>query len=108
MAVSIEQSLFGDDGLSSSAAEVPPQQPAPIGDWQIDLIRRALDGRRVTEMSERQSLIAEAAGRPLASLRDLSSEEANAVLAALGKQPPRRETASLWDSRDEDTWLDKL
>lgn len=106
--MSVEQALFGDDESSSSAAETPPQRPAPIGDWQIDLIRRALDGRRITEMSERQSLIEAAVGRSLASLRELTSEEAIAVLSTLGKQAPRREATSLWDSREEDTWLDKL
>lgn len=60
-------------------------------------------------MSERQQLIEGAAGRPVQSLRALTRDEAIMVLNRLGEQGAGRERAtSLWNDRDEDTWIDRL
>ena len=86
-----------------------PAAPTPIADWQVDLLRKALDARGLTSMSDRQQAIASAAGRTVESLRALTHDEGLQVLSRLGQQRAggRRDT-SLWDSRDEDTWIDRL
>ncbi len=106
----LDLSLFGEDSPPAETV-APASAPAAIAEWQMDLLRKALDARGVTEMSERQALVVEAAGRPLASLRDLTSEEANAVLVWFGRTPPAQgsdRSASLWEPRDGDTWIDRL
>ncbi|RNM12127.1 hypothetical protein EFL26_20160 [Nocardioides pocheonensis] len=83
--------------------------PTPIADWQRDLIRKALDARGLTAMDDRQQAVEGAAGRALANLRDLTHDEAIVVLNRLGGSGPAgNRSASLWESRDEDTWIDRL
>lgn len=100
-------SLFGDDEPA-----IPPTQvsaPAPIADWQVDLLRKALDARGLTSMDDRQQAVEGAAGRAVPTLRDLTCDEAIRVLNRLGESGQRGgRSASLWESRDEDTWIDRL
>lgn len=101
-----EEALFSVGPQPSTSAL---QVNAPISDWQRDLIVKALDARGVTAMDKRQQLVEAAAGRSLSSLRDLSHDEAIAVLNRLGRGRPTTVSASsLWESRDEDTWIDRL
>ncbi|RYB91845.1 hypothetical protein EUA93_17080 [Nocardioides oleivorans] len=105
--MSDDLSLFGDDEPSA-----PPTQatwPASAADWQIDLLRKALDARGLTTMAERQEAIETSVGRPVESLRALTQEEALSVLNRLGPAPTKKPSgASAWDDRDEDTWIDRL
>lgn len=101
-------SLFGDENqaVSKPRATTPP---APVADWQVDLLRKALDARGLTTMEGRQQAIEIAVGRPIASLRALTHEEGLRVLSRLGAQPARsRAEKSAWDDRDEDTWIDRM
>lgn len=60
-------------------------------------------------MEDRQRAVAGAAGREVASLRDLTHDEAIRVLNRLGETESRGDrSASLWESRDEPTWIDRL
>jgi DNA polymerase-3 subunit epsilon len=97
--------LFGDD----AAAETAPATPAPIADWQVHLLRKALDARQLGTMTERRQAIEAAAGRPVESLRALTHDEALKVLSTLGPAPTTQSgSPSAWDQRDEDTWIDRL
>ncbi|WP_166139833.1 hypothetical protein [Nocardioides ochotonae] len=101
-----ELSLFGDEPTPDA-----PIAPAvtPIAEWQINLLRKALDARSLTTMSERQSVIEAAAGRSVESLRALTHDEGLQVLSRLGQAPVLgRASKSAWDDRDEDTWIDRL
>lgn len=104
--MSDDLSLFGDDAPAPREA---PKVQTPIADWQVDLLRKALDGRGLTTMADRQRAIEAAAGRPVESLRALTHDEAMSVLTKLGQAPAsdRRSTSS-WDDRDEDTWIDRM
>lgn len=85
------------------------QTEAPIASWQVDLLRKALDARGLTDQVGRQKVIEAAADRPVESLRALTHEEALRVLSRLGQTPASSKTeGSAWDQRDEDTWIDKL
>lgn len=106
--MSDDLSLFGDDAPVAPASVAPPAS-APISDWQIDLLRKALDARGLTSMSDRQAAIELAAGRTVESLRALTHEEGLRVLSRLGESPAiARSEKSAWDDRDEDTWIDRL
>lgn len=105
--MSDDLSLFGDD--SPTAPEAVTAAPAPIADWQVDLLRKALDARGLTEMEHRQAAIQLAAGRAVESLRALTHDEALRVLSKLGQTPAKADTTrSAWDEREEDTWIDRL
>lgn len=81
----------------------------PISDWQVDLLRRALDARGLTSMPDRRAAIETAAGREVPSLRALTQEEALGILNQFGQEPPKRSSSgSAWDDREEDTWIDRL
>lgn len=102
-------SLFGDDDEATSDLQATALPPAPITDWQVDLLRKALDARDLITMAERQRAIESAAGRSVESLRALTHEEALRVLSRLGQVPaPKSASGSAWDQRDEDTWIDRL
>jgi len=104
--VTEDLSLFGDD---PSRAENSEPQVASITDWQVDLLRKALDSRGLTNMADRQQAIEAAAGRPVESLRALTHDDAMRVLTSLGQAPAAgRRTTSRWDDREGETWIDRL
>lgn len=63
-------------------------------------------------MAERQRLVESLVGRPLLSLRDLTTSEAQDLLSDLHRRASssskQESHGSSWDSRDEDTWIDRL
>lgn len=100
-------SLFGDD--ESATPPVQDTGSTSIADWQVDLLRKALDARGLRSMAERRRAIEAAAGRPVDSLRALSHDEALRVLSQLGRQESAaRSEKSSWDDREGDTWIDRL
>lgn len=100
-------SLFGDEQPNEPAQPVPTE--APIADWQLELLRKTLTAHGLTTMAERQQAIEAAAERPVESLRSLTRAEGVRVLERLGPPPASQaQSASAWDSRDEDTWIDRL
>ena len=100
-------SLFGDDARPEPVET--PKAPTPIAEWQVDLLRKALDARGLTSMTDRQHAIESAAGRAVESLRALTHDEGLQVLSRLGQQPSGgRSASSQWDDREEDTWIDRL
>lgn len=105
--MSDDMALFGDDAPPPAPQPVEPAA-TPAADWQIDLLRKALDARGLVDMADRQRAIEDAAGHPVESLRALTHEEALSVLSRLGPAPEGKRTGSTWDQRDEDTWIDRL
>lgn len=99
--------LFGNDPSPAPAEAV--KATTQIADWQVDLLRKALDVRGLTSMADRQQAIESAAGRAVESLRALSHDEGLQVLSRLGQQASAgRSDRSHWDDREEDTWIDRL
>lgn len=102
-----------DDGLFADPRPVQPQQPAinteELPEWQIASLRKGLDELGLVTMDERQALIVALAGRPVASLRDLTFSEARAITEELAaRKGPSQTSGSAWDNRDTDTWIDQL
>ncbi len=105
--MSVDLSLFGDDAPNVPVPAVRAE--TPIADWQIDLLRKALDARGLATMTDRQRAIESSAGRAVESLRDLTHDEAMRVLTQLGPAAGSSgSSGSTWDERDEDTWIDRL
>lgn len=105
--MSDELSLFGDE--PAPPERVAAHEPQPVSDWQVNLLRKALDARGLTSMAERRAAIESAAGRDVSSLRALTQEEALRILSRFGQEPPKRSSSgSVWDDREEDTWIDRL
>lgn len=70
---------------------------------------QALNARGLTSMEDRQLAVEGATGRAVRTLRDLTHDEAIRVLNRLGEAPRGADrSTSLWESRDEDTWIDRL
>ncbi|HTW13971.1 MAG TPA: hypothetical protein VMF51_02520 [Nocardioides sp.] len=106
--MTVDSSLFGDDDPTEVPAAAPTEQPG-VPDWQVRQLREALDRQGLESMEDRQRLVEEVTGRPVASLRALTSAEARALVEALAaRRPAPRSTGSSWDDRDEDTWIDRL
>ena len=100
-------SLFGDDEPAAPPAQM--SAPAPIADWQVDLLRKALDARGLMAMEDRRQAVESAAGRKVESLRSLTRDEGMQVLSRLGQPASAaRSETSQWDDREEDTWIDRL
>ncbi|WP_408897523.1 hypothetical protein ACJ5H2_00100 [Nocardioides sp. R1-1] len=107
-----------DDGLFADPRPAPPQVAVPdpdeVPDWLVANLRRALDDVGLESMAERQALIVELAGRPVASLRELTFVEARQVaekLTARRKAQPGAAGSSArssWDDREGDTWIDRM
>jgi len=105
--VSGDLSLFGDDQPSTPVE--PARIETPIPDRLVDQLKEALTARGLTTMAERQQAIEAAAERPVESLRSLTRAEALRVLERLNAEPaPQARSASAWDNRAEDTWIDRL
>jgi len=105
--VSGDLSLFGDDPPSEPDQPIPTEQP--LAGWIVDSLRQALTARGLTATAERQQAIEALAGRPVESLRSLTRAEALRALEQLASSSaPQARSTSSWDSRDEDTWIDRL
>lgn len=99
--------LFGDEEPQVAAAV--PSAPTPVADWQVDLLRKALDARGLSTMAERQQAVATVVGRSVESLRGLTHDEAMIALTRWGRaRAPDVHAKSSWDDRGEDTWIDRL
>lgn len=80
-----------------------------MADWQISQLRESLTSAGVQSMGERQRLVEELVGRPVASLRDLSIAEARMLLESLAARTRSTgDPSSSWGDRDGDTWIDRL
>jgi hypothetical protein len=87
----------------------PLPNEVPIADWLVDSLRDALTAGGLTTTAERQRAIQAAVGRPVDSLRSLTRAEALRALTRLTPASvPQALATSCWDTRDEDTWIDRL
>lgn len=83
----------------------------PIRADQVAAIREAFTAAGISSQARRQEIAQSCVVRPLASLRELTAAEAHRVLKRIKENAtakPRPSSASAWDLREEDTWIDKL
>ncbi|WP_394159790.1 hypothetical protein [Galactobacter valiniphilus] len=103
------------DGLFDFAAEPQTPTPAliermPATDEQVSQLRQSLSDAGLEDQVSRKNALESAAGRQLRSLRDLFADEVHEVARRLAMRGSRASTptGSAWDTREEDTWIDRL
>ncbi|MBM0123463.1 hypothetical protein [Pimelobacter simplex] len=107
--MSVDASLFGDDLPEPTTDPADTAKVEMLPAWQIDALRAALDRCGVDSMNDRQRLVAEIVGRPVAALKELTAAEAGALRDELHRRAPENtRSGSAWDQREGDTWIDRL
>lgn len=100
------------DSLFEIDEPAKPTSPSdmPIRPEQMQQIRDALDEAGVIAQEDRKTLIESVVIRSVSTLRDLHAVEARRVLERIKERTARspKATGSAWDTREEDTWIDKL
>lgn len=100
-------SLF--DIPNDSAPKAPQTLPElPIRPEQVQEIRDAFDRAGIVEQNARKELIESVVIRDVASLRELRAVEALRIVQRIKDTAKPKSTGSSWDTREEDTWIDKL
>lgn len=86
------------------------QGPTPAREEQIDAIRKGLDLAGITSQDGRRAFVASAILSEVDSLRALTALQARQVIDKLKTSAKRQSPSggSLWDNREEDTWIDRL
>ncbi|UOD83478.1 hypothetical protein [Paenarthrobacter ureafaciens] len=87
-----------------------PLEYLPISQEQVQAIREAFDEAGIEGQDERRSLVNSVITREVATLRELHSVEVRRVLTSIKRYTHVKPKASgsVWDNREEDTWIDKL
>jgi hypothetical protein len=85
-----------------------PLQDLPIRPEQVQQIREAFNNAGVTDQEDRKSLINSVIIRDVGSLRELHAVEVRRILLAIEQRTKPKAVGSAWDTREEDTWIDKL
>jgi len=82
----------------------------PIRPEQLHQIRDAFDEAGVLGQEDRKALIESVVIRPMSALRDLSAIDARRVLQRIKELTDRspKASGSAWETREEDTWIDKM
>lgn len=80
----------------------------PIRDGQVREIREAFEDAGIAGQGARKSLIESVVMRDVASLRELRAVEARRVIQRINDTGKPKAQGSSWDTREEDTWIDKL
>lgn len=102
-----DEDLFGSQSKAEPIETPDHAGDSRVPDWQIKQLRRALDERGLPDMASRQALVERLVGRPVSALRSLSSGEALSLLEKL-TVPSSKGSSSAWDTREADTWIDRL
>jgi len=104
-------SLFDEDAPSPQVADRKHEPPAGPPHWLLEQLRRSLDARGVSDMDDRRRLVEHLVRREVPSLRHLTTGEAQQLLGNLHRLAPLgsvQPEVSAWDSRGEETWIDRL
>lgn len=108
----MSDSLFGEqDPFEPLPAPTAGRTTDSLADWQVTQLRQALDAQGLDSMADRQRVVEELVGRPVASLRELTYAEARALAESLASRrgrPGSGAQRSAWEDRDGDTWIDRL
>lgn len=103
----MDDSLFG---LPTSTNEEVDRKPEAIRSEQKGAIRAAFNQLGIESQEERQSIVESCVFRNVASLSDLTAVEARRVLNRARELATARPLGggTAWDSREGDTWIDKM
>ena len=95
--------------LEDQAEEKTFEEPL-ISEEQVASIRGAFEQAGITSMEERQEVIESCTARPVANIRELQARDVRRVLKRIAERQNHQKpvSGSSWDTREEDTWIDKL
>lgn len=97
--------------IGSDSSEASTQLPElSIRPEQIGQIRDAFNRAGIVDQDERQFIVESVTVRAIASLRELRAVEAHRVLDRINQRGDSgpRSNGSAWDTREEETWIDKM
>lgn len=104
-----------NDALFPLSGETPKQDDQTteiaIRQSQVEQIRSEFQRIGLLDQDDRKRYIEEVARRPVDALRDLSALEARRIIDALRTRAPegsKTDSKSLWDSREQNTWIDRM
>lgn len=104
---------MSEDQLSLFEVEIPVEevlQDKPISKDQVSKILEAFERAGIMGEPARKEIIASCVVRPVASFDDLLAKDFQRIMKRIeerGNPKPQR-VGSAWDTREEDTWIDKL
>jgi hypothetical protein len=104
----VNDSTFDIFGQPDQAPEAPTDPP--IRDAQVQQLREAFAAAGIDSMDDRRAIIESCTIRQVASIRELLAKDVRPILRRIEERSvaPRQTSGSVWDNRDEDTWIDKL
>lgn len=82
----------------------------PISDDQVEQLRAAFSNAGIHLMDERRQLIESCTLRAVVTIRELLAKDVRPILRCLEARLAGSTAASgsAWDTREEDTWIDRL
>jgi DNA polymerase-3 subunit epsilon len=100
--------LFTIDSVSAGASALLPD--LAIAPEQIRRIREAFVRTGILEQEDRRTIVESVAGRAVASLGELRAVEATRIINRISERSTATPavTGSAWDTREEETWIDKM
>lgn len=105
------ESLFNFESANDESSVPALKQEVGAYDEQVAQIRVEFDRLGIFSQDARREAVEAACLRPVLSLRDMTAIEARRLLTRLKErklESGANGSGSAWDSRDEDTWIDKL
>lgn len=102
----MSDSLFEID----EPATIATSRDMPIRPDQVQQIRHAFDSAAITSQEDRKALIESVVFRTVSTVRDLHAVETRRVIKRINERAASapKTAGSAWDTREEDTWIDKL
>ncbi|GAA2199990.1 hypothetical protein [Sinomonas flava] len=104
--------MTDQDGLFNVSTEQPPAAPTErkISDQQVQLLRDAFAAAGIDGMDDRKAIVESVTIRSVATIRDLHAKDVRPILRRIEERRNYAApvTGSAWDTREEDTWIDRL
>lgn len=97
-------SLFAPDPVEQAVQDIP------ISEEQVQRILKAFENAGILQDHERKEIITSCVVRPVASFGDLLATDFRRILRRIDEHANRKpqRLGSAWETREEDTWIDRL
>ncbi|WP_430297718.1 hypothetical protein [Sinomonas sp. B1-1] len=98
--------LFDEPSSARDEVRVEPK----ITDEQVQKLREAFASAGISSMDERKAIIESCTVRPVATIREVYAHETPRILRRIEEHRNYTgpSTGCAWDTREEDTWIDRM